>query len=155
MGDRSNYGIIIENTILNDLSSVKNDSLQNQRTALLGTIVKIESVLGNNYVAVKFLKEGETWDSTLFHCLRDNVVFVDDKVWAFLSAVPSPQDRVKLARNKKRCDKILQLSKEMVVAFSEYKDTPLGTIKYIGNVKGMGKCFGIQLHVSSYICNFI
>lgn len=53
---------------------------------------------------------------------------------------------MKLAKNREKCEKLLNLSKDMTVAVSLSDDVVLGVIKYIGLVKGIGKCVGVQLH---------
>lgn len=143
----NSFGVLTENVVVTNLSKNINQNFQNQRSALLGTIVKIESVLGNNNVGVRFLKNLETWESDSFSCPRESIVNVDEQIWSFLAAIVSPLERVKLAKNSKRCEKLMQIKKDMVVGFEDYKDVYLGTVKYIGLVKGIGKCFGLQLHV--------
>lgn len=141
----SEYGVIVKNVLLTEVTS---KNANNPRTVLLGTIVKIETILGGKNLCVRFLKDGETWESTTFLCSRDDMVFIEEKLWPYLAAVVSPQERTKLAKNKDKCNKLLQVAKDMTVGFADYNDVYLGTVKFIGNVKGMGKCFGIQLHVS-------
>lgn len=81
---------------------------------------------------------------------KDNVIGIHEKLWPFLAAVSSSIERVKVAKNKDLCKKLLHLSTDMVVGFKDTNAVCLGTIKYIGNVKGIGKCFGITLHVSIF-----
>lgn len=102
---------------------------------------------------MRLLKEGETWESLTFSVPKDHIIPVHEKLWPFLAAVSSSFERVNLAKDSARCEKLKQLSTEMVVGFRNVTGADLGTIKYIGNVKGIGKCFGIQLHVSICIEN--
>lgn len=144
MSERNtDYGITIRNTLLNELLS------KTQRTILLGTIFKVETIVGNNNLHVRFLKENETWDSVTFLCSRNDIVFINDKLWHYLAAVTSPKERVKLAQNPKRCMKLMEVNVDMTVGFEDYANIYWGVVKFKGHVKGMGKCFGIQLFVCS------
>lgn len=142
MSDRnSEYGIVTKNALLLEVKS------QSSRTILLGTVFKVETVLDAKTLYVRFLKDGETWESVTFLIARDDVAFVHERLWSFLAAVTSPKERVKLALNTKKCRKLIDISVDMTVGFDDHNDIYLGTVKYKGNVKGMGKCFGIQLYV--------
>lgn len=144
----NSYGILTKNELI-----VESTKGQNKRTALLGQIVKIDCVLENQEdYNIRFLKDVDTWESTSFTCPMQSVESVDERFWTFLAAVTSPKERVKLAINKQRVSKLLQITTDVVVGFNG-DEVYLGTVKFIGNVKGMGKCFGIQLHVSILITN--
>ncbi|XP_065164082.1 ubiquitin carboxyl-terminal hydrolase CYLD [Atheta coriaria] len=137
----NSYGILTKNELI-----VESTKGQNKRTALLGQIVKIDCVLENQEdYNIRFLKDVDTWESTSFTCPMQSVESVDERFWTFLAAVTSPKERVKLAINKQRVSKLLQITTDVVVGFNG-DEVYLGTVKFIGNVKGMGKCFGIQLH---------
>lgn len=147
MSERNtNYGITIKNTLLCELQSKTQ-----QRTILLGTIFKVETILGGNNLHVRFLKDGDTWDSVTFLCSRDDIVFISDKVWPYLAAVTSPKEKVKLAQNPKKCKKLMDINTDMTVGFEDHTNTYWGIVKYKGHVKGMGKCFGIQLFVRHFL----
>lgn len=145
MNPKYEYGIITENTVLNEQN--KHESLNHQKTIFLGQIVKIDAILKASY-AIRLLKDGESWDTITYICPANALISVDEKLWPFLASVVSPQDRVKLIRNKARCQSLLQITEERVIGISLTNEVSLGTVKFIGNVKGVGKCFGIQLHVS-------
>lgn len=148
MNDRPfNYGILNCNTYIKDTTNGKNHNV-GTRTALLGQIVKVEGEVDHKYVAVRALKQEEKWDSGTFCIPKETVTPVHEKFWQFLVAVASPIQRVKLAQNKSKCDRLMQITKEMTVGFSDIDDVYLGTVKHIGPVKGMGKCIGLVLHVS-------
>ncbi|KAJ8931320.1 hypothetical protein NQ314_015782 [Rhamnusium bicolor] len=138
------YGIFVQNVLLKDLSKV-----QKQRTALLGQIVIIASKLADRNLAVRFLKEGDTWESTHFCCSQDSVVPICEQLWPYIATITSPQERVKLAKNKSLCEKLKKISKDTVVGFIDTTDVHLGTVKYMGTVKGIGSCIGIELHYFS------
>lgn len=144
MSSKYEYGIITENELLSEHN--KCESINNKKTVFLGQIVKVDAILKSSY-AVRLLKDGENWDTTTYICPAKVLISVDEKLLPFLSAIPSPQEKIKLARDKARYQKLLQISVDMVVGVSLPKDVRLGTVKFIGNVKGIGKSFGIQLHV--------
>lgn len=144
MNPKYEYGLVTENVVL--IEQNKHESVNNQKTVLLGQIVKIDGILKESY-AVRLLKDGESWDITTYICPSTVLISVDEKLWPFLASVASPQERVKFARNRLRWQKLLQITEEMVVGVAMVTDVCLGTVKFIGNVKGVGKCFGIQLHV--------
>ncbi|KAK9686915.1 CAP-Gly domain [Popillia japonica] len=143
MNPKYEYGLVTENVVL--IEQNKHESVNNQKTVLLGQIVKIDGILKESY-AVRLLKDGESWDITTYICPSTVLISVDEKLWPFLASVASPQERVKFARNRLRWQKLLQITEEMVVGVAMVTDVCLGTVKFIGNVKGVGKCFGIQLH---------
>lgn len=147
MGSREkNYGVFLKNALLK-LKDAK-DKKQTQRTARLGQVVIIDDKL-EGIIYVRFLKDsGDSWESTQFLCPEDCIVQISEKLWPFIASIASPQDRLKLAKNKTLCDKLKTISKDMVVGFADIKDVHLGKVRYIGAVKGMGHCYGIELHVS-------
>lgn len=137
-------GVFIDNELLKEVKQG-----QTQRTALLGQIVKIESNLTNGNVAVKFLKEGETWESTKFYCSSQKLALIPEKLWPYLQAITSPQERVKVAKDRARCEKLCNMTKDITVEFMDGDgERHLGKIMYLGFVRGMGHCVGIKLHVS-------
>ncbi|XP_063922733.1 ubiquitin carboxyl-terminal hydrolase CYLD isoform X3 [Zophobas morio] len=135
------YGIFIQNDLINEMKAG-----QHQRTALLGQIVKIEAILGSGKMSIRFLKDGETWESTTFCCRQQSIVEVHEKLWQYLYAVTSPQERVKLAKNKERCDKLSNITKDITVGFTDTDGVQLGTTRFLGKVHGVGHCVGIKLH---------
>lgn len=137
------FGVFVQNDLMKELKRG-----QHQRTALVGQIVKVEAILGGGNVAVRFLKEAETWESTSFVCSQQNIAFVTEKLWPYFQAIPSPQERAKLARSKEKCQKLEFITKDITAGFVGADDVHLGKIKYLGMVKGMGYCVGIKLHVS-------
>lgn len=140
------YGVFLKNALLK-LKDVR-DKSQSQRTAMLGQVVTIEEKSNGN-VSLSFLREdGLSWETTQFICSEDHIVYICEKLWPFIASIVSPQDRLKLAKNKNLCDKLKTITKDMEVGFSDTKDVYLGKVKYIGAVKGMGHCYGIELHVS-------
>lgn len=139
---RQTCGVLIENCLLKDSKGSKT------RTAFVGHMVKITGNLDNGEVSIKMLKEDETWEPVQFICKRHQIAPVEETLLFFLTSL-SPQERVKLAKNRDKCEKLLNLTKDMTVAVSFKDDVVLGVIKFIGLVKGIGKCIGVQLHVSN------
>lgn len=140
----SEYGITIKNALLREIRN------KSDRTIFLGTIFKVETIVGGQNLCVKFLKDGETWESNVFICPRDHVTFITENLWPYLAAVTSPKERVKLALNPKKCKKIMDVVENTTVSFIDDDKGYIGIVKHKGNVKGMGKCFGIHLHVCLY-----
>ena len=147
MTSKYEYGILTKNALLKDINK-ENVTLNQLQTVTAGQIVKIESILAHKKYAVRILKDGETWGSTIYLCSGDSLTSVDEKFWQFLSAIVSPIERVKLGSNQARCEKLSHICKDMVVGYTSMEDVHLGTVKFIGNIKGMGKCIGLHLHVS-------
>ncbi|KAF5297689.1 hypothetical protein FQA39_LY12020 [Lamprigera yunnana] len=137
------YGILIENVLVKDLQP----KLQSQRTVLLGSILKIDAVIGNKMFVVRFLMDdSESWETNKFSCEQRTVTPVSETVWPYLASVSSPQERVLLAKNPLKCEHLMQISVGAIVGFSDFNCELMGTVKYIGHIKGMGKGFGIKLH---------
>lgn len=136
------YGILVQNVLLKEIP--KGD----QRTALLGQVVLIDGELGKGIIGVRFLTEGNTWEPNRFSCPQENVAVISEKLWPYIASITSPQERVKLVKNKPLCDILKNIGKDMVVGFMDTNDVHLGTVRYMGAVKGMGYCFGIELYVS-------
>ncbi|CAH1138030.1 unnamed protein product [Phyllotreta striolata] len=135
------FGIFTCNDLLRELSNGKQ-----QRTVLLGQVVIIDNRIGEKVLAIRFLKGVDTWDTIAYYCTEDNVVGISEKLCPFIASITSPQERVKLAKNRELCEKLKHLGKDMTVGFTDTNDVYLGKIKYIGMVKGIGYCYGIELH---------
>lgn len=148
MGSRDcKYGIFIRNDLLKD-----NIKAQEPRTVLMGQICIIESVLKQRQLQVRLLRDGETWEPQTFLTMTEECVLpICDKLWQYIAAIASPQERVKFAKNKTSCEKLSTVCKDMVVGFTDTNDVKLGKIKYMGQIKGLGYAFGLELHVSG--CN--
>lgn len=136
------YGILVKNVLLKEIP--KGD----QRTALLGQIVLIEKQIGDRNIGVRFLTEHNEWEPNRFICCQENVMQISEKIWPYIASITSPQERLKLAKNKPLCDILKNITIGTLVGFMDTSDVYLGTVRYMGAVKGMGYCFGIELHVS-------
>ncbi|CAG9769168.1 unnamed protein product [Ceutorhynchus assimilis] len=143
MGSRDcRYGIFIRNAMLKDTSKT-----QNARTVFMGQICIIEGILKHGILQVRLLKEGDTWESMMFITTCENIVSViHEKLWQYMAAISSPQDRVKFAKNKYLCERLSLVCKDMVVGFTDSNDVKLGKVKYMGHIKGIGYGFGLELH---------
>ncbi|XP_072377151.1 ubiquitin carboxyl-terminal hydrolase CYLD [Diabrotica undecimpunctata] len=144
------YGIFICNDLLKDLPK----GLQ-PRTVLLGQIIIIDGRIGERLLAIRFLKEFDNWETITYSCSEDNIVRISDKLWPFIASVSSPQERVKLAKNRNLCEALQRVCTDMVVGFTDINDIQLGKVKFIGVVKGIGYGYGIELHEKrkDNICN--
>lgn len=136
------YGIFIRNDIIKDIS--KN---QNQRTVLVGQICIIDAVLGNRTLRVRLLEENNSWEAKPFVTVTENCIIpVPNSLLHYISAIHSPQERVKLTKNRILCEKLQKVTKDAIVGFTEASEVKLGRVRYIGFAKGIGYCYGLELH---------
>lgn len=134
------YGVIVQNCVL------KNEKGEKTRTAVFGKVLKISNCYENGSMVVQFLKDDrETWEPGSFVCAPEHIAIIKEKLMPYVASIVSPEDRIKLAMDKERCEKLANLTIDMTVAVL-LTDVQLGVIKYMGTVKGLGKCIGIQLH---------
>lgn len=140
------YGIFQRNDLLKD--AVRGESA---RTVLLGQICIIEGFLKDGALQVRLLKDGATWDSHTFMCESEQVVVpICDQLWPYIAAISSPQERVKFARDKVLCEKLRMVELGATVGFMDATDVKLGTVRFKGNIRGLGYGFGLELNVSSW-----
>ncbi|XP_057672894.1 ubiquitin carboxyl-terminal hydrolase CYLD isoform X1 [Diorhabda carinulata] len=135
------FGIFICNELLKDFSKHPES-----RTVLLGQIIIIDQKVSDKTLAIRFLKENDTWETTAYSCPEDKIVRISEKLYPYIASITSPQERVKLAKNRELCNKLQRIGKDMVVGFIDTNDILLGTVRFNGVVKGIGHCFGIELH---------
>ncbi|XP_060518432.1 probable phosphorylase b kinase regulatory subunit beta [Cylas formicarius] len=137
------YAIFLKNEVLKELSL----SRINSNTVLMGQIVIIESKRENGDIQIRCLRDNESFEPlTFFTSNPESVLPIPKKLWQYIASIASPQERVKLAKNKSLCEKLMTISKDVTVGFIDSEDVKLGTIKYMGKVKGLGYSFGIELH---------
>ncbi|KAK5641403.1 hypothetical protein RI129_009950 [Pyrocoelia pectoralis] len=140
-----NYGILTQFVVVIDVVNKP----QNERTGLLGSIVKIEGVLGNNTFKIRFLKDdhSENWESNKFCCKQSVIISVKENVWPYLASVRSPQKRIQLAKNPNLCEQLMQIPIDGKVGILYFGVVLVeGVLKFKGYIKGLGKGFGIRLH---------
>lgn len=143
----SSFGIAKENILVSGISNTRSNE---QRTVLLGSIVKIESVLENSNLAVRFLdKQSSGFEEAVFRCHSCEVWLVSESLWPLLQAVPSPMLRVDLASSPTLHNQIASLKVGCGVEVLHNKIFYKGVIKYIGAVQAMGagSVFGLELLV--------
>lgn len=139
----SQYGIFIQNYVVKD-----NTNSQNERSVFLGQMCVIEAVLANSAIQIRLMIDDESLDTQTYTILRDNiVVLVPSKLRSYVASIVSPQERIKLAKNKNLCEKLSQVSINSMVGFTTTSDVKLGKVRYMGPVKAIGFCFGLELHV--------
>ncbi|ENN80893.1 hypothetical protein YQE_02682, partial [Dendroctonus ponderosae] len=120
---------------------------ESARTVLLGQICIIEGFLKEGVLQVRLLKDGATWDSHTFISDSEQVVIpICDKLWPYIASISSPQERVKFARDKVLCEKLRMVDLGTTVGFIDSTDVKLGTVRYKGNIKGLGYGFGLELN---------
>lgn len=141
------YAVVQVNILVYGMSTAK---LKEQRTALLGTVVKVESILGNGNVAIRFLdKNSSSFKDATYCCKQSELVSVAESLWPLLIAIPSPMCRKDVASNIALCDQLISMTKGTKVEVLHNKIFYMGYIHYIGPVQAMGPghFFGMELLV--------
>lgn len=98
----------------------------------------------------------KTWCGTEWRCHKYDLIPVSQKVWQYLFAVQSSQERVRLADDKALCEEIRNVSLNDVVWYCPDPKPPnrlakeLAFVRYIGPVPqlGLGHYFGLELVVN-------
>lgn len=142
------YGIAKQNILVQGLSNIRSND---QRTALLGSVVKIENILANGNITVRFLdKTNAQFEEFVYHSKLSEIIPVAEKLWPLLIAMPSPLERVAVASNVNLCDQLvaLRIGSNVEVLYSKIYYNAI--VKYIGPVEAMGggHYFGLELLVS-------
>lgn len=141
----SGFAVAKENILVNGLMR-QNE----QRTVILGSIVKVEGPLDAGDVCVRFLdKTNNHFEDVTYCCQSSKLATVPDTVWPLLLGVPSPMVRAELASNPQLCDQIASMRVGTIVEVLHNKIFYNGVIKYIGPVQAMGagSVFGLELLV--------
>lgn len=141
------YAVTKVNTLVHGINSTR---INDQRTALLGTVVKIENILGNGNVSIRFLdKTSAAFEETTYCCKQNELVSIAENLWPLLVAIPSPMIRNELAANTSLCDQLVSMKNGTSVEVLHNKTFYMGIIKYIGPVQAMGagSFFGLELLV--------
>ncbi|XP_017774296.1 PREDICTED: ubiquitin carboxyl-terminal hydrolase CYLD isoform X1 [Nicrophorus vespilloides] len=133
------YGILLENDLVHEY-----DKSDRPQSLLLGQIIKIESHLSSQHCLIKVIQKDRIL-VTNFVCSIESILYIDEKLWPFLQSVVSPQDRVALAKSKERCQSLMDIKLNSIVGCNLNNEILLGEVKYMGEVKGIGTCYGIQL----------
>lgn len=140
------FGVLTSNVLVEEVLPKDTKKANNQRTLLNGAIVRIERTLPDGNYIVRCLKaDRDSWETNQFNCPKNKCYLVPEELYQFLAAVESPLERVKVATNKERHEKLLLITVDMVVAYTDEDNILLGMVKYIGKVPSIGLCYGIQL----------
>ncbi|KAL6261106.1 hypothetical protein P5V15_008636 [Pogonomyrmex californicus] len=93
----------------------------------------------------------KTWYGTEWRCHKYDLIPVSQKIWQYLLAVQSPQERVRLANDEALCEQIRNISVNDIVWYcndpSNKRVRELAFVRYIGSVAqlGLGHYFGLEL----------
>ncbi|XP_024892132.1 ubiquitin carboxyl-terminal hydrolase CYLD isoform X1 [Temnothorax curvispinosus] len=93
----------------------------------------------------------KTWCGTEWRCHKYDLIPVSPKVWQYLLAVQSPQERVRLANDEALCEQMRNVSVNDVVWHcsdpANRRARELAFVRYIGPVPklGLGHYFGLEL----------
>lgn len=93
----------------------------------------------------------KTWCGTEWRCHKYDLIPVSQKVWQYLLAVQSPQERVRLANDEALCEQIRNISENDVVWYcsdpANRRAKELAFVRYVGPVLelGLGHYFGLEL----------
>lgn len=95
----------------------------------------------------------KTWCGTEWRCHKYDLIPVSFKIWQYLLAVQSPQERVQLASNEVLCEQIRSISVKDKVWYYYNPNKPnkeLAFVRYTGPVPelGAGHYFGLELLVN-------
>ncbi|XP_025153799.1 ubiquitin carboxyl-terminal hydrolase CYLD isoform X2 [Harpegnathos saltator] len=92
----------------------------------------------------------KTWCGTEWRCHKYDLIPVSHKIWQYLLAVQSPQERVQLASDETLCEQIRSISVKDKVWYCcdpNKHSKEVAFVKYIGPVPelGLGHYFGLEL----------
>lgn len=95
----------------------------------------------------------KSWYGTEWRCHKYDLIQVSQKIWHYLLAVQSPQERVRLANDKILCERLRNISVNDKVWYcpdsSNKRTRELAVVRYIGLVPqlGLGHYIGLELLV--------
>ena len=96
----------------------------------------------------------KTWCGTEWRCHKYDLIPVSPKIWQYLFAVQSPQERIRLANDEVLCEQIKTISLNDVAWYcsdpANRRARELAFVRYIGPVPqlGLGHYFGLELVVN-------
>lgn len=157
--ERSNvvHYVAKKNTVLNRISGSCD---VNVSTLRLGMLVEAVEVLRDGGLRIRVADPGgsELWLNTEWRCHRYDLVPVSLIMWEYLAAVPSLQDRVKLATDKQLTKDLndVRLNSKVIVtpdAAEAANEQILAVVKHVGPVPelGPGFYFGLEILVETSI----
>lgn len=139
-----------KDTILNRISG---KCEVNTNTLELGMLVESVGKESDDIVRIRIKDPSErsVWFNTQWKCHVYDLIHVPKKIWQYLAAVSDPNERVKIANNKKLCKDIENIRENDKVWFSPNgcSSDKLATVKLIGPIPelGDGIYFGLELQV--------
>lgn len=145
------YGISRNSILVHGLTNSHNSD---ERTALLGSVVKIEGTIGNGNIIISFLEATSlTFEDSKYYGKQSDFIAVSEFLWPHLIAIPSPIDRISVATNSELCDHLLKISVNSKIQVLYNKNSYPAIVKYVGPVVAMGTgfFFGLQLMVGQLI----
>ncbi|XP_077277307.1 ubiquitin carboxyl-terminal hydrolase CYLD isoform X2 [Temnothorax americanus] len=125
-----------------------------QDTLRLGMLVEALEDLKESVLRVRVTDTvggSKTWRGTEWRCHKYDLIPVSPKVWQYLLAVQSPQERVRLANDEALCERMRNVSVNDVVWHcsdpANRRARELAFVRYIGPVPklGLGHYFGLEL----------
>ncbi|XP_071572390.1 ubiquitin carboxyl-terminal hydrolase CYLD isoform X2 [Temnothorax nylanderi] len=125
-----------------------------QDTLRLGMLVEALEDLKESVLRVRVTDTvggSKTWCGTEWRCHKYDLIPVSPKVWQYLLAVQSPQERVRLANDEALCEQMRNVSVNDVVWHcsdpANRRARELAFVRYIGPVPqlGLGHYFGLEL----------
>lgn len=126
----------------------------NISTLLRGMLVEALENLEENTLRVRVTDTNGcmTWCGTEWRCHKYDLIPVSQKTWQYLLAVSSPEQRVRLAKDKALCEQIKDITvndRVWYCADSDNRTKEIAFVKYIGPVTqlGSGDYFGLDLLV--------
>ncbi|XP_020282913.1 ubiquitin carboxyl-terminal hydrolase CYLD isoform X2 [Pseudomyrmex gracilis] len=108
-------------------------------------------------VRVTDIGGSKSWYGTEWRCHKYDLIQVSQKIWHYLLAVQSPQERVRLANDKSLCERLRNISVNDKVWYcpdsSNKRARELAVVRYIGLVPqlGLGHYIGLELLESQEI----
>lgn len=130
-----------------------NNQKPDDRTAIVGSIVKIEGTIGNGNVIVRFLEPTSLeFEDSKYYGKQIDFIPVAEKLWPLLVAMSSYMERVSVAAHSELCDILVNLSINSKVEVLHNKIYYSAVIRYIGPVEtmGAGHFLGLELVVRTF-----
>lgn len=146
------YYVAKQDTVLSRLFGACDVNVNKLR---LGMLVEALEDLKDGLLKIRVTETAgsQTWCGTEWRCHKYDLILVSHKIWQYLLAVQSPQERVQLASNEALCEQIRAISVKDKVWY--YRDPnkhskELVFVRYIGSVPelGPGNYFGLELLVN-------
>ncbi|XP_014473556.1 PREDICTED: ubiquitin carboxyl-terminal hydrolase CYLD isoform X2 [Dinoponera quadriceps] len=121
-------------------------------TLRLGMLVEALEDLKDSALKIRVTDTAgsKSWCGTEWRCHKYDLITVSHKIWQYLLAVQSPQERVQLASNETLCEQIRSISMKDKVWYRcdpNKHSKELAFVRYIGPVPeiGPGYYFGLEL----------